>query len=383
MKTCFAIPLFAVLSTTMSTSSHLSGASTGAQQQSYFVYLGSYGQGIQGYRFDAANGALESIGLAGKVENPSWITADRDYRHLYAVSELQGNQNGGVASFAIDRKSGKLTSLNQVSSKGKAPCHASVDATGRMIVVANYTTGDAVSFAIEKNGSLSEAVSIEKAHGSGPNKERQEGPHAHEAVITRDNTRVYVPDLGLDEIRIYKIDPATAKLTPNDPPNAKAEAGSGPRHIVFDHNERYAYVMHELKPFVSVFRRDPATGALERIQEVRTIRRDFTKENTGAEIRIDAAGKFLYTSNRGEDSIQVFAIDSATGKLNQVQNISTEGQQPRGFALDPTGRFLLAGNQKSNTLVVFKVDPSTGKLTPAGKKIETPSPVDVFFVPAS
>ena len=381
MKACFAIPLFAVLTMTMSTTSNLSAAA-GEHQQKYIVYLGSYGQGIYAYHFDSSTGALESIGLTGTVKNPSWLASDRDFRHLYAVSELEGGVDGSVASFAIDRKSGKLQALNQVGSQGKAPCHASVDATGKMLVVANYTSGDAVSFAIHKNGSLGEAASIEKAHGSGPNKERQEGPHAHEAVITHDNRFVYVPDLGLDEIRIYRIDPSTAKLTPNDPAIAKTEPGSGPRHLAFDRGEHYAYVMHELKPMVSVFRRDPATGGLELIQTVRTIRPGFDKENSGAEIRIHPDGKFVYTSNRGEDSIQVFSIDSETGKLNQVQNISTGGEEPRGFAFDPSGRFLLAGNQKSNTLVVFKVDPASGKLTPSGKKIETPSPVDVLFVPA-
>ena len=365
----------------MSTTSNLSGAGAGDQQK-YFVYLGSYGKGIYAYRFDTSTSSLESIGLAGTVENPSWITTDRDYRHLYAVSELMGDKTGAVASFAIDRKTGKLTRLNEVSSHGIAPCHASVDATGKMVVVANYTTGEAVSFPIKSDGSLGEAVSIEKAHGSGPNKDRQDGPHAHEAVIARDNQRVYVPDLGLDEIRIYRIDPASAKLTPNDPPFAKTEPGSGPRHMTFDHDERYAYVMHELKPMVSVFRRDGSNGGLEQVETVRTIRPDFSKENSGAEIRIHPGGKFIYASNRGEDTIQVFAIDESSGRLKQVQNASTEGHEPRGFQLDPTGRFLIAGNQKSNTVVVFKVDPASGKLTPTGQKIETPAPVDVLFVPA-
>jgi len=194
--------------------------------------------------------------------------------------------------------------------------------------------------------------------------------------------RVYVPDLGLDKVRIYKIDPATAKLTPNDPPAAKSEPGSGPRHMVFDHKSHYAYVLHELKPIVAVFRVDPSNGNLEHVQTVGTIKPDFKEENSGAEIRIDPAGKFIYTSNRGEDSIQVFAIDQTSGKLQQVQNVSTGGKEPRGFAIDPTGHFLLAGNQKSDSVVVFRIDQTSGKLTPTGTTIQSPKPVDVLFIPA-
>jgi 6-phosphogluconolactonase len=352
-----------------------------AGSQEYVVYLGSYGPGIHAFHFDSATGALKEIGQVGEVKNPSWLAADPDFKYLYAVSELDKG-DGGVASFSIDRKTAKLQSLNHVSSEGKAPCHASVDATGKMVIVANYSTGDVSAFPIQSNGSLGQASSVEKAHGSSMDKKRQEGSHAHEAVITKDNQRVYIPDLGLDRIRIYKLDPASAKLTPNDPPFAKTEPGSGPRHMVFDHNETYAYVLHELKPMVSVFRRDPSNGGLELVETVPTIRPDFKKENSGAEIRIDPAGKFIYTSNRGEDSIQVFAIDQSSGKLHQVQNVETGGREPRGFALDPSGRFLVVGNQKSNSVVVFKVDAESGKLTPSGHKIETPTPVDVLFVPA-
>jgi 6-phosphogluconolactonase len=383
VKTRFGFPLLAVLSMTMSTTSNLNAAPGGGNQQKYFVYLGSYGQEIHAFRFDPASGSLTPIGATGKVANPSWLATDRDHKHLYAVSELDGDQNGGVASFSIDRKTGKLQALNHVGSQGKAPCHASVDSSGKMLVVANYTSGDAVAFPIQGNGSLGEASAVEKAHGSGVDKQRQKGPHAHEAVITSDNKRVYVPDLGLDQIRIYELHPASAKLVPNDPPAAKTEPGSGPRHMVFDHKGQYAYVLHELKPMVTVFRRDPANGNLEPVQTVATIKPDFKEENSGAEIRIDPAGKFIYTSNRGEDSIQVFAIDASSGKLQQVQNISTGGKEPRGFAIDPTGRFLLAGNQKSNSVGVFRIDQESGKLTPTGETVETPTPVDVLFIPAS
>jgi 6-phosphogluconolactonase len=349
----------------------------------FLVYLGAYGDGVHAFRFDADSGQLEPLGLVGKITNPSWLTTDREYRHLYAVSELDGDKKGDVAAFALDRGSGQLRPLNQVSSQGVAPCHASVDKTASTLVVANYTTGEVSAFPLKQDGKLDESSAVEKAHGSSVNKQRQEGPHAHAAVITADNKRVYVPDLGLDEIRIYRLDPTTGKLSPNDPPVVKGEPGLGPRHLVFDRKGAYAYVINELKPVVSVYSFDHANGNLTLVQTVSTIGADFKNENTGAEVRLDPAGRFLYTSNRGEDSIQVFAVDPVNGKLSQVQNVPSGGKEPRGFALDPTGRFLFVANQKSNKLVLFKVDDHTGKLTPTGQAFETPSPADVLFVPAA
>jgi 6-phosphogluconolactonase len=358
-------------------------ASAAENHSKYFIYIGTYGKGVQAFRYDAQTVTIEPVGLVGEVVNPSWITADQSFKYLYAVSELEGNAKGGVASFEIDRKTGKLNPLNHIGSEGVAPCYAAVDATSKTLVVANYTSGGVSAFPIEQNGSLGPLGSLMTAEGSSINKDRQEGPHAHEAVISHDNERVYVPDLGLDKIRIYRLESTAGKLTPNDPPFVSVEAGHGPRHIIFDKKGEYAYVINELKPLVSVFSHDASNGNLKLIQTIPTLPADFTKKNTGAEIRLDHSGKFLYTSNRGNDSLQVFAIDPSTGKLQQVQNISTEGKDPRGFALDPTGRLLFVGNQNSNNLVVFKIDSQTGKLTPAGQKFDVPSPVDVLFVPAS
>ena len=367
----------------MSTDPNVFAAEAGSAGSQYLVYIGTYGKGVHAFRFDPAEMRFESLGLVGEVVNPSWITADRSFKNLYAVSELDGTETGGVASFTIDRKSGRLAPLNHLPSGGVAPCYASVDATGKMLVVANYMTGGVSAFPLQQDGSLGAMGSLMKAEGSSVNKDRQEGPHAHEAVITSDNRRVYVPDLGLDQIRIYKLELASGKLVPNQPPFSKVQPGHGPRHIVFDGSAKHAYVINELKPLVSVYAHDSATGNLTLIEELPTIPADFTKETTGAEIRLAPSGRFLYTSNRGNDSIQVYSVNPESGKLKQIQNIPTEGEGPRGFALDPTGRFLLAGNQQSNTLVLFKVDEQTGNLTSVGKKLEVPSPVDVLFVPAA
>jgi 6-phosphogluconolactonase len=371
----FALPLLFL--NFMSTTSNATAADKGSHD--YLVYIGTYGTGVHAFKY--AGGKLTSIGEVGEVKNPSWLSADPHWKHLYAVSELDGKEDGAVASFSMDRKTGKLTPINHVGSAGQAPCYLSIDSSGRMVIVANYVTGGVSSYPIHKDGSIGEIASLMKAEGSGPNKSRQEGPHAHEAVITPDNKRVYVPDLGLDRIRIYQIDPATAKLTPNDPPYAQAGAGHGPRHLVFDKAAKYAYLVNEIKPFVSVFERDASNGALKHIQDVPTIPEDFKEDNTGAEIRMHPSGKFVYASNRGHDSIQVFAVDSSTGKLSQVQVVPTGGKEPRGFALDPTGQFLIAGNQKSNSISVFKVDAGSGHLTATGEKFDVPTPVDVLFVP--
>jgi 6-phosphogluconolactonase len=289
---------------------------------------------------------------------------------------------GRVASFSIDRSNGSLKLLNTRASGGIAPCHLAVDHTDKILVVANYTTGDVSSYPIESDGSLGPIASHMTAHGSSANKERQEGPHAHETVISANNRRVYVPDLGLDHIRIYRLDAATAKLTPNDPPFGQVEPGRGPRHMAFSHDEKYAYVLNEIEPFVNVFRHDTSNGALHEIQSVETLPRDFKGENTGAEIRLDQSGKYLYTSNRGNDSLQVFAVDPDNGTIRRIQIISTGGKTPRGFAIDPTGQFLFAGNQDSNQLAIFRVNRETGELSDTEQRFEVPSPVDVLFVPA-
>ena len=354
-----------------------------SHQTRYFVYLGTYGKGVYGFRFDAGTGAMEPLGVVGEVVNPSFLATDRDFRYLYAVSELEGKVNGAVASFSIDRKTGKLDAINSEGSGGEAPCHLSVDQTSKTVVVANYGTGAVSAYPVGQDGRLGAISALMTAEGSGPNKERQEGPHAHAAVIAAGNERVYVPDLGLDRIRIYRLDPAHGKLVPNDPPFVKGPPGLGPRHIVFDSKAKFAYVLNELKPVVEVYAVDPANGNLTLVQSVATLPAGSDKENTGAEIRLHPNGRFLYTSNRGYDNIQVFAVDSAKGTLQEVESVPAGGPQPRGFDLDPTGQYLFAGSQKSGKLVVFKVDEKTGKLTQTGKEYEVPSPVDVLFVPAA
>ncbi len=373
---------FALISLLIPFAMSAPNTTTSAQsgQTKYLVYIGTYGKGVYAFRFDSALGAAQPLGMVGAVVNPSWVTASRDYKHLYAVSELEKVQ-GAIAAFGIDHKSGTLTALNSESSGGEAPCHAAVDHTGKVLIVANYVTGGVSSYPIERDGRIGKMVSLMTAEGHGPNRARQEGPHAHQVVIAADNKRVYVPDLGLDRIRIYRLDPATAKLAPNDPPYVQEEGGLGPRHVVFSHDGKYAYVLNEIKPAVNVFRHNVANGSLELVQTAATLPHDFSGENTGAEIRLSEDGRFLYTSNRGQDSIQIFAVDPGNGTIRIIQTIPTHGKTPRGFALDPTGQYLLVGNQDSNNLVLMKIDRNSGNLAATGQAFDVPSPVDVLFVP--
>jgi len=375
--------VLAFLLTAMSPSQPLAGSEQ-TSNAGFIVYVGTYGEGIYAFRFHPVQGSrLEPLGLTGKLTSPSFIACDRQYRHLYAVSEVQGKGDGAVGAFSIDRRSGFLTQLNTASSAGNSPCHLAVDHTSKMLLVANYGTGGVSAFPLEHDGRLGHMSDLATAQGSSEDPQRQKGPHAHETVISADNRFVYVPDLGLDQIRIYKLDPDHGKLVSNDPAFVKTEPGSGPRHIAFAPNGKHAYSLHELKHIVTVFNHDPKTGTLDPIQTVSTVPPGFTGENAGAEIAVDASGKHLYASNRGPGTIAVFDIDPGNGTLRETQMADTGGTTPRGFEIDPTGRYFFVGDQKSNHFTVMEIEPGTGRLRGGGPVYEVPSPVAFLFVPAS
>ena len=352
-----------------------------AKSSNYLLYVGTYGKRIYGYRFQPGEPKLEALGIVGEFPNPSFLTADREGRNLYAVSEVEGNSNGAVGAFKIDAHSGKLTLLNQQSSEGVAPCHLAVDSSSKVLAAANYGTGNVPVFPIEPDGSLGKQSALLSAHGSGGDPKRQAGPHAHEIVISPDNHFLYVPDLGLDAIRIYRLDAATGQVIPADPPYVKEQPGMGPRHMVISKNGKFAYVINELKSMVSAYTVNADTGALTTFQTIPATA-DGHEADGGAEILIHPNGKFLYASVRFSGVIAVFAIDQTTGQLHPVQSASAGGTMPRGVAFDPTGDTLLVGDQKTNEFTFFRVDPANGQLTASGNKFEVPSPVAFLFVPA-
>ena len=290
-------------------------ASSDAAGSKYLVYVGTYtgpkSKGIYCYRFDAAAGKLDSIGLAGEMVRPSFLALHPNGRFLYAVSELgnDGKVNGSVTAFAIDHKSGMLTALNTVSSGGGGSCHLVVDKTGGNLLVANYGSGSAACFRLAPDGRIGERTALMQHGGAGADPERQRGPHAHAVVLSPDNRFLFVPDLGLDKVFVYRFDAARGTLSADDPPFGAVAPGSGPRHLAFHPNGRFAYVVNEMKSSVTAFAYDRETGALRDPRTVSNLPDDFSGVDNSAEIETDAEGKFLYASNRGHDSITIYAID--------------------------------------------------------------------------
>lgn len=356
----------------------------------YFVYVGTYteegstSKGIYTYRFDPSNAQLTSIGLAGQTTNPSFLAVHPNHRFLYAVNETgnyKGQKSGAVSAFAIDHATGKLSFLNEVSSGGADPCYIIVDKTGKFVLVANYTGGSVSVFPVLQDGSLGSASAFVQHSGHGTNPKRQEGPHAHSIDLSPDNRFAIVDDLGLDETLVYKFDSAKGSLTLNDPAFAKANAGAGPRHFALHPNGKFGYVIDEMGSTVSAFQYDAAGGILRPLQTISTLPKGFAGQNDDAEIQIHPSGKFLYASNRGHDSIAVFAIDPDKGTLTLIEYVPTKGKSPRNFEIDPTGRLVFAANEKSDNIVIFRIDQRTGRLTATGKVLDMSQPVCVKFVP--
>jgi 6-phosphogluconolactonase len=355
----------------------------------YLFYVGTYTQegskskGIYAYRFDAATGQSTSLGLAAETTNPSFVALHPNGRFLYAVNELgnyKGPNSGGVSAFSVDGATGKLTFLNEVPSRGADPCYIIVDKSGKWVLVANYTGGSIAVFPVLPDGKLGEASTFVQHTGHGADPKRQEGPHAHSIDLSPDNRLAFVDDLGLDELLVYKFDPSKGSLTPNNPPFIKLDPGSGPRHFALHPSGKFGYVVSEMASTVTALSVDLKSGKLQRLQTLSTLPADFKGENDDAEVHVHPSGKFVYTSNRGHDSIAVFAVDPNKGTLTHVDDVPTQGKIPRSFEIDPTGQFLLAQNSKSDNIVIFRIDQKTGRLTATGQVLEVGSPVCVKFV---
>ncbi len=353
---------------------------------SVFAYIGTYSrrgsEGIYVYRFDPATGALVPLGTAA-ADNPSYLALHPEGDVLYAVNELgqfQGQPTGAVSAFALHKESGLLTLLNQQPSQGAAPAHITVDRAGRYVYVANYSSGTAAVFPIEDDGSLGSATDVVQHQGSGPDPRRQQQPHAHSINLDPANRFAYVADLGIDKVMIYDVATAPGELRPATPSYVEVEGGSGPRHFAFHPSGQYAYLINEMGNTIVTLDHVLETGALTPIQTVPTLPEDFDGENTTADIHVLPTGNFLYGSNRGHDSIVIYAIDQEDGTLTYMDHTPTRGQTPRNFAIDPTGTYLVAANQDSDNLVVFHIDPDTGVLSPTGHEVSVPMPVCVRFL---
>jgi len=371
-------------------------ASRPAASHSYLAFVGTYtnktdSKGIYAFEFDAETGKLTAKGLAAETRDPSWLVIHPNGKFVYAANE-SGKQST-ITAFSLDPRSAKLTQLNQLPALGEDPCYLSFDRTGKYLFVANYSSGNVVVFPILPDGKLGEHAALVKDSGPlGPNKQRQEAPHAHWIGPSMDGRSVYVADLGLDLVLCYAFD--VTKGTLSGPavrsewshreidPSAKLAPGTGPRHVVFSSNGVRMYVLGEMQSTVTAFH---AVGTDDFVptsfQRISALPKGFSGRNDAAEIAIHPNGKFLYASNRGHDTIAVFAVDPSRGMLRAAGEFPTGGKEPRHFAIDPTGHFLLAENQLSNSIVVFRIDPATGALTQVSKTDDVPSPVCLAFLP--
>jgi len=360
--------------------------STPKEPKAMRIYIGTYtgpkSRGIYQSRLDLATGALSTPELAGEAANPSFLAIHRNGRFLYAVNEVwgpSGKAEAAVSAFAIAPQTGNLTFLNKQPSGGSGPCYVVVDREGSSALAANYGSGSVSVLPIGRDGRLAEATAVIQHKGSGPDPKRQEGPHAHCIDLDPAGRFALAADLGLDKVLVYRFDAAKGTLTPNDPPAAAVAPGAGPRHIAFHPSGRFVYVISEMASSVTAFAYDAARGTLKPLQTLSTLPADFRGGSSTAEIEVHPSGRFLYGSNRGHDSIAIFAV-AEDGTLKALGHQPTHGKTPRHFAIDPTGAYLLAANQGSDNIVVFRIDPSSGRLAPTGAPVTVPAPVCVKYV---
>lgn len=350
------------------------------------VYVGTYtddgrSAGIYLCRMSASTGALRLVGPAATATNPSYVAATADGRFVYAVNEVttfEGRPSGAVSAYARDRATGTLALLNQQPTGGGAPCYATLDRTGRCLLVANYVGGSVAAFPIAADGRLGDATAFVQHEGKGADPERQGAPHAHCIVPDPANRFALVADLGTDRIVTYRLDARAGTLARAN--EVRLAPGAGPRHLVFHRNGRVVYVVNELDSTITSLRYDAATGALTPRRTISTVAAGRTERNAPADVHVHPSGRFLYMSNRGHDDVAAFAIDATTAELRPLQHAATGGRWPRNFALDPSGRFLLVANQRSDGIVTHRVDARSGRLTPTGHTLAIPAPVCLRFV---
>lgn len=353
------------------------------------VYIGTYtdqpdmaekrSEGIFIYSLDTETGALEKLDAVPDSANPSFMALTSDNRILVSVNETEGPAGGGVSSYLVDPETGLLTFVTEQLSQGTSPCYVSIDPSNRWALVANYSSGTTSVLGIGEDGTLTEAAAVIQHSGQGPNKERQEGPHAHCVQLDPSGSTALIVDLGLDRIKLYRFNPESGQLQPGSPNAIETSSGSGPRHITFAPDGRFLMVTNELTSTVSVFEFD-STGHYGHVQEISMLPGDYHGEHSAAHLAFSPNGRFLYASNRGPNSLAVYSVAPDSGMLTLVEHISVEGDWPRHFAFDPSGRFVLVANQKSDTVTVFSFDDETGHLTFTGTSIEVPRPVFIGYL---
>jgi 6-phosphogluconolactonase len=340
----------------------------------------STSEGVYVYRMDPGTGKLTFENVIQGLINPSYLAVHPQTGNLYVVHEkesFEGNPGGGVIALSRHPEAGEYSLLSKQSSGGVDPCYISIDHTGRYTLVANYSSGSIAMLPILSDGSIGPASHIVQHAGTSIHPTRQDGPHAHCILPDPANRFAVALDLGIDKLKIYRIDAEAGQL--HEHAEVKVTESSGPRHLVFHPNGRFAYVVCELNSTLIGFRYETETGAFEEIQSVRTLPRGYEGQNLPADVHITPDGKFLYASNRKNESIAIFSIDENTGQLTVQDHIPCGGREPRGFAIDPSGKFMLVANQNSNNIVTFLIDPARGQISRTGDEVEVPMPVCIKF----
>lgn len=349
----------------------------------YDLVIGTYttgsSKGIAVYRFYAENGRLAYLSQIDGVDNPSYLTLSKNNKFIYAVNEVD---KGEVSSFSFEPKTGKMVLINKQPSEGANPCYIAVDKAQKNIFVANYSSGTVAVMPLGKDGSIGKATQTLHDNGHGPNKERQEAAHAHMSILSPDEKYLLYNDLGTDKVNVLRYKPSKDKpLEPSTPPFVSVKPGEGPRHLEFSLDKKHAYLVTEMGSNVIMF--DYDNGKLTQKQSITLLAEGFKGQTAGAAIHLSPDGRFLYASNRLEtNEIIVYAVNQQTGELTFVQRQSSFGKNPRDFAIDPTGKFMVVANQNSDSIYVFRIDTATGRITPTGFKLDIGNPVCLKFAPA-
>lgn len=356
-----------------------------AAQQSLYVFAGSYAEeaekGLRLFRLNEENGQMTEIGSYAGLKNPTFVNVDAKRRLLYAIAEgvnSEGKKIGEAAAFRIDEKEGQLILLNQKATVQGTTCHIQRDRNSRFLTVTSYHGGMIGLLQIEEDGSIGELLGVQQHEGGSVDPERQDRPHPHSSFYSPDGRYLLVQDLGLDEIIVYKVDIEAGKLLRHAV--AKLHGGAGPRHLAFHPNGKFVYVINELDSTVTGFAYDAVNGSLRQLQTISTLPADYDGENGCAEIAVSADGRYLYGSNRGHDSIVVYAVNAETGALALVQHHPAGGGHPRHFALTPNGNYLIVANRDANNIVTLRVNKENGTLSATGQAIEASKPVCVIPV---
>ncbi|MGQ8336954.1 lactonase family protein [Sunxiuqinia sp. A32] len=340
-----------------------------------YVYFGSHGKG-EGYgfslaHFDTETGILSTPEFLLEAVAPAYFLIHPDGKRLYTCNSAPGSD---VSAYTIDPSSAKLTLLNTKPSFGGDPSYVCLDATGNFLMVANYDGKSIAVYALQPDGSIGERTAFFEHSGTSINLERQTQARPHCILVDPTNKFVLVPDLGVDKLFVYRFDAQTGKLEPNDVQYAKVAPGSGPRHVIFDEKGEFAYLINEMGSTIIRYSWDASEGVLSELETISTLPKDFYGISTCAEILLHPSGKFIYATNRGDNSVAVFSVDEESGSLSLIQHISTQGKTPRNCEIDPTGKWLLVTNQDSNNAVVFRIDPKNGLLKQNGSPVPVRSP---------